>query len=349
MLMLRNFSLNDTRQMDQWDQYVRSHPRGTPFHASGWLETIRKTYKYNPVLYACFNEGNEMNGIFPSFHIKSFLTGNRVVSIPFSDYGGPLFSGHNDTDRIASIIDNFRKCRSFEIRSDLNGNSGFSFHNHYIYHVLDLTPGPDALMKSIDRKTTRYSIRKAEKIGVHIEKSNTLEGMKEFYHLNVLTRKKHGLPPQPFAFFLQLQKNLVSRDEAFILLASHEGKNIGAGLFLKFRETVYFKYSASDPEHLAQKSPNHLLTWRAIVDACENGFKYLDFGRTSSSNPGLAKYKEMWGAKPVELPYYYYPNTHSIKPNTEDELSYRMITRICRHLPESWLVVFGSLIYRHIG
>jgi len=31
--------------------------------------------------------------------------------------------------------------------------------------------------------------------------------MKDFYHLNTMTRREHGLPPQPYKFFQHLRAN----------------------------------------------------------------------------------------------------------------------------------------------
>ncbi len=336
--------------MKQWDQFVYTHPHGTPFHTSGWLKTIGNTYKYKPNLYVRQDDNNRLEGVFPCFHINSFITGKRLVSIPFSDYGGPLYNCPEKRNQdLVHIMGKMRKnCRCLEIRSNICNQDRFTFHNHYKYHVVELDSNPDVVLKNTNRLTKRC-IRKAKKFGVEVQTCNTIWGINEFYRLNILTRKKHGMPPQPFGFFENLYKNMIATKDAFLLLAKYENKVIAAGLFIKFKETLYFKYTASDPELLAKVSPNHLMTWKAIEEASRNGFKYLDFGRTSTSNSGLTRYKEMWGAKPLDLPYYYYPNTNSFKPDTESALSYRLFTRFCRHLPDEWLTFFGAKIYRHIG
>jgi len=345
------FILDDARQIQQWDDFVRSHPRGTPFHTSAWLEIIRKTYNYHPVLYAFINDSNEIEGIFPCFHVKSFITGNRLVSIPFSDYGGPLvLDGKVSCDDLLNALGSYRKgCNCFEVRCDLSPQLGFVFHNHYKCHVLELNSDPDRVLEKIDRRTTRYSIRKAKKSGIEIRPVNTLEGMKQFFRLNIMTRKKHGLPSQPWAFFKNIYTYLIEKHQAFLLLAFDSAKVISAGLFIKFRNTIFYKYNASDPDSLSKKSPNHLLTWHAIEEACQGGFRFFDFGRTATVNHGLTKYKELWGAQPVDLPYSYYPTIRTFKPSTENALQYRVFTEICRHVPDDWLTAFGAKIYRHIG
>nr|NIP40970.1 peptidoglycan bridge formation glycyltransferase FemA/FemB family protein [Candidatus Aenigmarchaeota archaeon] len=63
------------------------------------------------------------------------------------------------------------------------------------------------IYRNFDRKTIKYSIRKAEKSGVEIIERNSNEGINEFYRLNKMTRKKHGMPAQPKKFFTNLYKN----------------------------------------------------------------------------------------------------------------------------------------------
>ena len=45
------------------------------------------------------------------------------------------------------------------------------------------------------------NIKKALKEGVEVQLHNSFESVKSFFKLNCMTRKRHGLPPQPFKFF----------------------------------------------------------------------------------------------------------------------------------------------------
>jgi len=349
--MLKTYSLNDEKQMKEWDQFVLSHPDGTPFHFSEWLKCIQKTYRYRPLLYVAQKNSTSIEGIFPCFHVNSFFTGSRLVSIPFSDYGGPLFYDKSEENLLLSrIIENLNgSCKYLEIRSNLENGTGFLPHNNFKFHILQLNSQPELVKQNFNKRTTRYSIRKAKKEGVKIREENTLQGIEAFYKLNTLTRKKHGLPPQPFAFMKNVFNHLIAKEHASLLLATHDSKTIGAGIFIKFRDTVYYKYNASDPAFLSQKKPNHLLAWHAIKQACQEGFQYFDFGRTATNNPGLSKYKEMWGAKPVDLPYHFYPDIHGTTSADENKLSYRIFNMVCRNLPDVLLKQLGAKIYKHIA
>jgi CelD/BcsL family acetyltransferase involved in cellulose biosynthesis len=351
-MMLHQYNLANKDEMERWDSFVSSHPDATPFHRSCWLRTLEKTYSFDPLLYVYTGDGTgELGGIFPLFRIRSLLTGTRVVSLPFSDFGGPLCNGSClKDDMVAQILQKFnRSVKYVEIRDDITGSAGFSCHNHYKRHVLTLSSDVGEVLKKIDKKTIQYSIRKARKSGVEIVEESNRFGTEEFYRLNCLTRKKHGVPVQPIKFFEKLHEYIFSSGNGYLLLASCNGQVMAAGIFLTCRDTVYYKYSSSDPAYLTEKCPNHLLTMHAIERACLAGYRFFDFGRTSPDNEGLIRYKEMWGAQSQDLPYYFYPHIKGATATEGEGKSYQLVTRIWRLLPDSITDIIGPMLFRHIG
>jgi hypothetical protein len=346
-----NLLLIDPLRDERWDDFAKSHPSGSIYHSSFWFGILKQTYSFTPFYYSLTDGNNKLIGIIPLFLVKSFLTGNRMVSLPFSDFCGPIFLKVEDKEKcINKIIQMYRsQVKYFEIRSAEISNSNLTSHNYYKLHRLDLSDDPKEIMKMVDKKTIQYSIRKAIREGIKIKEENTLKGIKEFYRLNILTRKKHGVPPQPFKFFKNILDLLILKKMGSILLATYEGKYIAAGIFLNFKDTVYYKYNASDPAYLSKTTPNHLLTWHAIEHACLNGYRFLDFGRTSPDNKGLIRYKEMWGAYPMDLPYYYYPKVMGVTSKEEISLSYYFFTSLWKFLPNSIVEKFGPIFYRHIS
>lgn len=219
----------------------------------------------------------------------------------------------------------------------------------YVRHALDLRPGVARLSKALEPRTIRYSIRKAERCGVTIEEATTPEGVGEFYRLHLLTRAKHGVPSQPLRFFHGLLDGLAPGAVPSVLLARDGGATIAAGFFIEFNRALYFKYSASDPECLASKTPNHLLTWHAIRTACERGLESFDFGRTSLSNEGLCRYKRMWGAGESPLAYSYYPDGASRVAAGEAGATYDLLTSLWRRLPGPVQARIGPRVYKYLG
>jgi len=347
--MLEKISLYDDIEIRLWDTFVESHPNGTPYHLSCWLKTIHQTYSFKPLLYVKKNAFGEIKSVLPCFSIKSLFTGSRVVSLPFSDYGGPLFNEHfGEKDVLREITKTHgRSVKYIEIRNSLDEDCSFTCYNCYKRHILNLQSDLPTIKKGINRRTILYSIRKAQKAGVEIKEENSQHGIEQFYRLNLLTRKKHGVPSQPKMFFNKLFEHIISKGNGFILLAIFDSKVIAASIFLKFGRQIHYKYNASDPEYLKKANPNHLLTWHAIEIGVAEGMQCLDFGRTSPDNKGLIRFKEMWGMKSIDLYYNYYPRIQGVISREESGWLYRFLTGIWGSLPVRISEKIGPMIYKH--
>jgi serine/alanine adding enzyme len=352
-MMISEYSLQDETQMKQWDEFVTNHPEGTAFHLSGWIRSIREAYGVKPLLY-CLQKGDgQLCGLVPFIMIKSPIIGKRIVSLPFSDHSGPICNDLNqEKELLKGVIDRHKdSVRYIEVRSSLHDTCGLNCRDYYKRHILALNQDPHVVMKKLEKRTIQYGIRKAARTDLEIREDNTVHGINEFYRLNRLTRKKHGVPSQPRIFFDKLYEHMVTKGFSFILLVYDGDDAIAAGFFSKLKETIYYKYNASDPHYLdrTKRTPNHLLTWFAIQQACKAGYKYFDFGRTSPDNTGLMRYKEMWGAQPHELPYYYYPKAMGASSQEGSGFFYKMLTNVWRTLPDSVVDFIEPKIYKHMA
>ncbi len=345
------FSIESEKDMSEWDNYVFSHPLATPFHLSSWLNTIYHTYKFYPLLFVNRDSEKNISGIFPSFYINSVLNGKRIVSIPFSDYGGPLCTDNSKMAEYANfLIDNYRnRVKYFEFRCSFSLNNKSTYNNFYKKHILELSKDPSEIKSKLNKRTIQYSIRKASDAGVVIKEDNTVNGLLEFFRLNYLTRKKHGVPTQPKKYFNTLFQNVIKNNLGQIYLAYINNKIIAASLFLIFRDTIHYKYNASDPKNLKEFKPNHLLTWKAIEKACIDGYKYFDFGRTAISNKGLMRYKKMWGAIPRDCEYSYYPEAMGVNSIDENKFIYKILTNSWRLLPNFIDQKISNVLYKHMA
>jgi len=129
--------------------------------------------------------------------------------------------------------------------------------------------------------------------------------VKEFYRLNCLTRKDHGLPPQPFFFFENIFKHVISKGLGMIALARSSKKIIAGAVYFHFGGNAMYKYGASDKSYQHLRA-NNLVMWEAIKRYAEKEYKTFDFGRTEPENEGLLQFKRGWGTKEEMLTYYKY-------------------------------------------
>ena len=334
----------------RWDGLAATHARGSVFHSRGWIEALHRTYGYTPVALTSSAPGEDLKNAILFCRVESWLTGRRLVSLPFSDHCDPLVDRFEDLKLFEAALDQQirdRRMRYAEIRphsSFLNPGEFFHSHGSFCFHELDLSPGADALFRGFHKDSTQRRIRKAEREGLQVEEGRSDSVRDQFYQLLLLTRRRHGLPPQPRAWFGNLIDCL--GESLTIRVASKDGQPAAAILTLRFGETVTYKYGCSDPQY-SNLGATQLLFWRTIQESCSKGMKRFDLGRSDSDNPGLVTFKDRWGAERLTLTYLRHPMPR-------DSIRGRgwgapMMRFFCAHAPDRLLSGAGDLFYRHVG
>ena len=273
----------------------------------------------------------------------------RIVSLPFTDYCSILADDYDSEMEICRDLIQEGKIRGciLEIRNPTVMTETFKSCSYYKQHLLRLNEDPKAVFGNCDKKTIQYNIRKAQKAGIVVKEWNSDYGIRELYKLMNITRKRHGVPTQPKQYFDNIKKNIITPGLGSIFLASYNDRAIAAGLFLYHKNIVIYKYNASDCKNSGNLTPNHLLTWEAIRNACARGYGVLDFGRTSPDNAGLMRYKQMWGATAFALPYSFFPTVKSPSLVSESGNAYRLLRTVWRYLPMSITDILGKVLYRY--
>ncbi len=341
----------DPKTDKRWDEFVIGHPQGSIYHLSGWIDILKSTYNYNFFNIALERSGTgELEGIFPLMIVNSWLTGKRLVSLPFTTYCNPLIPKNELPKVINFALDNHSDIHYVELKfledSQVEVPDIFKKDSSYVTHILEINGSLDQLLRSFHNKSIRQRIKKAQRKNLKFKIADKKDALNIFYKLETSVRKKHGLPPQPYSFFRNMWSILKPKNLLFVPVVEFEDKIIAAAIVLKFKDIYYFEYSASDHNHL-KLSPNQMLIWEIIKIASSNQIKHLDFGRSSLQNPSLIKFKERWGAKKHQLSYYYYPKMKCI--NTETGIGRNIIESCNRHIPDSLLQLEGKIIYPHWG
>src|SRR5580658_4516058 len=77
---------------NRWSDLVASHPHASIFHTPGWLRALSKTYSYRPLVLTSSPPQKPLSDGIPFCEIQSWVTGSRLVSLPFADHAEPLLS-----------------------------------------------------------------------------------------------------------------------------------------------------------------------------------------------------------------------------------------------------------------
>lgn len=331
-----------------WDRTVASFPEANIFHTSSWARTLKASYRYQP-LYAVWEKGGTPVCVVPLMEISSLITGKRGVSLPFTDWCPIVSDGSLPHSEVLSELiakGNSRNWKKLELRESGEPAADDQGTLAYLVHELDLSPGEEDLFRQF-RDSTRRNIRKASKLGVSVVEDNSPDGLEKFCRLNVVTRRDHGLPPQPGVFFENLYQNIIGPGGGKILLARYEEHTVAAAIYLSFNGRALYKYGASDRswQHLRA---NNLLMWEAIKRYSEAGANSLHFGKTDSSQSGLLQFKRGWGAEEKGLQYQKFKLPEGDLVPFES-LTFGVHNRIFSRMPLAALEMIGKLLYRHMG
>ena len=339
----------DPLQDPRWAEFVDRHPNGSVFHTPNWLRALRCTYGYEPFVLSTSPPSAELTQGIVFCRINSRFTGNRIVSLPFSDHCEPLVDREEDLhDILVSLRSVFveRNCKYIEIRplaSEMKAG-GFGSAQTFFFHRLDLRAPLDQLLSGFHKSCTQRKIRRAERESLSYESGGSDSLLGKFYNLLVLTRRRQKLPPQPFHWFRNLLVCL--GDRARVSIASKDGKPIAGILTLRHKDVLVYKYGCSDPSH-NQLGGIHILLWRTIQEAKAEGIRELDLGRSDCNNQGLVTFKDRWGSRRSALTYWRYPPGCS--GNVWPGWTVRAAQELLARMPKSCLTILGDVVYKHIG
>lgn len=338
---------HDPLQDDGWDRLVKVHPEGNAFHGAAWARVLHRTYGHRPVYLRCSLRG-ETAALIPLMEVRSPLTGCRGVSLPFSDFCEPLLSDGVDPGLIVEQVIELahqRNWRHLEIRgrrvAPTAARPAVAFHGH----SLDLRQSPRELLSSF-AGSVRRAIRKAEREGLDIRVRNSRKAMTDFFQLHARTRRRHGLPPQPLSFFLNIHEEIIELGQGFIVHASRGLRPVAAAVFFHLRKNAVYKFGASD-ETLQEFRGNNLVMWEGIRHLAKQGAERLHFGRTSLRDEGLRRFKLAWGAQEEKIEYFKF-DTAAKTWVTGVENAPRIYQAVFRRMPLALNRLAGRMIYPHL-
>lgn len=337
--------LSDTR----WEELIANHPRASVFHQRGWLEALKRTYGYEPFVLTSTPAGERLANGIVLCRVKSWITGIRAVSLPFTDHCEPLLNDVHDrlefTAQLKAECDR-QHWKYLELRPShwaASSDSCLLPSRSYCFHMLDLTPSLERVFQGFHRDSIQRRIQRAERERLAYETGHSEELIDEFYRLLLKTRRRHQLPPQPRAWFRNLVESM--GDTVQIRLARKDGAPIAALLTLRHRSSVVYKYGCSDERfhHLAGMP---FLFWRLIEESKASGAEEIDFGRSDLDNQGLITFKDRFGTTRKLLTYFRYPRAAA---TTESRWHSHTTRQLFSMVPDTLLPTVGRVLYRHIG
>jgi hypothetical protein len=300
----------DPERDDRWAEFVERADESSVFHTREWARALRRTYGFQSLVYTTADEGKALENGLLFARVNSWLTGRRLVSLPFSDHCAILAA---DPSVARWMLESIRtsvpgSVRYIELRPtrEMALPDGYVASNRFAWHSIDLGRSLEQILSGLHKSQTQRAIRRAERCGIVIEAGRVKPLLDAFYRLHTLTRHRHGVPVQPYEWFRRLAEAF--GDRLRIYVARYRSLFIAAILVIQHKTTLVYKYGCLD---MAYKRLGAMpaLFWRAIEDGVRAGCLAFDLGRSDMDAPGLIAFKEHLGAARQSLVYYRYPDS----------------------------------------
>ncbi len=293
-------------QKDQWEQLVALWPEANFLQAWNW-GTFHQALGKTTWALAWGDEHNQVSAI--ALVVKEAAKRGTYLTIA----GGPLLDWNN-TQLMEQVFSDLKALGkeagasfirfrpqaldSVELRRQVAQAGAVEAPMHVTADVtvqLDLTKTEEEILAEM-RKSTRYEIRRAEKMGIRVELSNNPDDIAVMYQQQLALAKKHGFVPFSQTFWLEQFKSFVGDNQVLLFHSFLEGNMLASAFILFYNHEAVYHYGTSTPEN--QKLPgSYAVQWAAIKEAKQRG---------------CTRYN-MWGVAPANQPKHRFAGVTTFK------------------------------------
>jgi len=330
-----------------WDSFVKTHPYGSAFHLTAWLNTIEKSFGHEPRHILARESSGAIVGVLPLFLVRSRIFGRLLVSTPQAAYGGILAT---DDTVSRAIFDRARELalesqvQFLELRNfrQLLSENSLLTKDLYVTFRQELYSDSEKNLLCIPRKT-RAEIREGIKHGLEFRINEI--GVEEFFDVYSRSVRDLGTPVFPVRLFSMGMSEFGNDCKVFSV--HWRGKLTAAvwTLFYKDEVVPYFGGSIREYRNLPV---NNFMYWMLMKYGCENNFHIFDFGR-SKKGTGSFDFKKRWGMVMYDLSYRYLPVRQKSMPDTSPlNPKFSWGIQLWRKLPLPVTRWIGPVVSKHL-
>jgi FemAB-related protein (PEP-CTERM system-associated) len=285
----------------RWDDFADRHPGASLYHRTRWVMFASEVFGFESAWITGESTTGELFGLLPMIRQRSRLFGERWVSLPYFNYGGPLALDDATAGALIRKAGEHARqtgVRRLEIR-DVVPRAGVATRTDKAALVLDLPDSQDALAEQLGSKL-RSQTRRADREQPQVVHGGA-ELLAEFYGVFAETMRDLGTPVLARRFFEEMFRRVGG--DCRIVIVRLAGQAAAAAVLTMHRGTVEIPWAGNRRQFRAT-SVNMRLYWECLQHAIEGGYRRFDFGR-STIDSGTYRFKRQWGAKPVQLHWLY--------------------------------------------
>ncbi len=336
---------------DRWNRFVTRHS-GPVFDLWEWGRLCER-YGHD-VTYLGAAEDGDLCGVVPLVHMRSRVLGDKLVSMPYSEYGSIVLASEAPPETTSRLLASVREMAdeldvafvSLRGRDLTNApTAGFERKRRFVTFEIGLEDGDsDAVWDALD-SSRRGHVRTGRENGLTVRQATSIEDLRRYYGLYLDNMQNFGTPPHSFGFFEQLWSEFGDRMD--IDLAEHDGSLVNGQIVLFSRDTCFHWGAVSDHAHRDLQGGS-LLLWDSLERAAEEDYSSYSLGRTREGT-GVYSFKKSWGGKKVWFDdYHYFPSGTVTLPNPDDE-TYDRLSDTWQRLPRRATKWIGPSIRKNIS
>ena len=307
--VMYSLELLNHENVGSWEATLKACPDSLPFHSIAWREALSGTFKQLAPVYFLIKENDATVGGLPAFVFQP-IRGIKVLhSMPWDLFGGIQLRRKSAVDfarllnavdtQLAPFVVEENLCetvftlspRQTELYGQKLLEAGYEKHEDRFTHLLQICSDYDLIWTAYDKRV-RGAIRKASRTGVTVYDTHSVSDLESFYEIYLATQKRLRATPKPLPLLKFLSRSYI----AHLAIAKYSGLIIAGLLYLHFNRTVTLWVGASVPEFWEYR-PNNALVHHVTKWACEEGYRWVDFGASPPENSGVIAFKEAFRAQ----------------------------------------------------
>ncbi len=337
-----------------WEQLVLAR-RSDVFHSPAWIRVLVDTYGFD-IRANVLVDANDQPVAGLAYVQLGDLMGDRVAALPFCDFTDPLVDDLAQWNQLVAPLLALGMPMSLRVLHNEVALQDPNFEHisraKWHGHNISALSADELWLQRLDSHR-RNGIKRAERDGVSVTVRRDPEAARLFFDMHLGIRKhKYKLLAQPAAFIENIHAQFVAHGNGAYLTADFEGRTIGAMLVLHWKDTLFYKLSASVREDLRVR-PNDLLQWHMMKYAKETGHAWIDLGLSDWDQEGLIGFKRKYSTDEKTITFLkHLPTDHELSPR---ELEIRSLmgklTGLLTDPGASDAVTErgGELLYRYFG
>lgn len=324
-----------------WHELLNSVPGATLYHRDPWMQLLARAYGLSLWLATLHRDTSVVAGcVFARVPLS-----RRFTSLSFSDACPPLAKEPGADRRLLdALVAQAPSHRSYEVRG-IGGVAGWETVECFANWRLGLDQPLARIEKGL-AVNFRRNLRRASRETIKIDHGSGIDLLERFYAMQVESRRRLGLPAQPWRFF-ELAREIFAVEGNFeVWMARENGEDSASAVFLGDGDVIHYKWGARRPNR--RSNANHLLFWNAIEEFAPRA-RLLDLGRADVRNQGLMRFKAELGASVSPLPSSFYPRAPRHVSAEVLTGGRAILARIWSRMPMFATQMAGRVVYRFLG